>query len=143
MERFDELPEDQSPANGDDRRLGEELRNMAWWDTVGYEELENWIPTLGRTPRDVHHGLALFRGAVCRDIRRAREAGDAVAESRACKLLTFMDRLVLTATRGTRGDRKHKGSLSSRARRPWSPGPRPEHWHPDDHGRLGTAPPAA
>ena len=86
---------------------------MAWWDTVHYEELENWIPTLWRTPRDVHHGLALFRGAVCRDIRRAREAGDAVAESRACKLLTFMDRLVLTATRGTRGCRKHKGTLSS------------------------------
>ena len=63
---------------------------MAWWDTVEYDELEHWVPTLGRTPRDVHHGLAIFRGTVCREIRRAREAGDAAAESRACKLLTFM-----------------------------------------------------
>ena len=112
-EHFDELPEDQDAANHDTGCRVEELRNMAWWDTVWYDELENWVPTLGRTPRDVHHGLAIFRGTVCRDIRHAREAGDAAAESRACKLLTFMDRLVLTATQATRGGRKHKGSLSS------------------------------
>ncbi len=86
-----------------------ELRNMAWWDSVSYQSLEQWVPTLGRVPRDTLHELALLRGAVCSELRDAFALGDLQAQTRAEKLLTYLDRLVLHSPRSTRGG---KGRLS-------------------------------
>ena len=99
------------------------LCNMSWWDTISYDALGNWVPTLGRVPKDVHHGLALLRGAVCKEIRLARISGDNVAEDRAWKLLTFLDRVILCAPLTTRGGKSHNTGLSkvitSRLRLAW------------------------
>ena len=114
--------ETQDQANQADSPIGAELRNMAWWDDVGYSELKSWIPTLGRVPKDVHHGLALLRGAVCREMRETRERGDTAGEARAAKLLTYLDRLVLHAPRSRRGGKHHQGLgkvITARLRLAW------------------------
>ena len=70
-------------------------------------------------PADFHHGFAVLRGAVCEEVKRARTAGDAQSESRAWKLLTFFDRLLLCPTPSTRGGKGHNGmarTLSARLR---------------------------
>ena len=85
----DPLPEDDVDGNGVPSEPT--LKNMSWWDGVSYNSLERWVPTVGKVPADVHHGLALLRGAVCRDMRLAREGGDVDGERRAGKLLTFLD----------------------------------------------------
>ena len=52
--------ETQDQASQADSPIDAKLRNMAWWDGLGYSELKSWVPTLGRVPKDVHHGLALL-----------------------------------------------------------------------------------
>ena len=114
--------ETQDQASQADSPIGAELRNMAWWDGVGYSELKSWIPTLGRVPKDVHHGLALLRGAVCREMRETKERGDTSGEARAGKLLTYLDRLVLHAPRSRRGGKHHQGLgkvITARLRLAW------------------------
>ena len=98
------------------------LPNLEWWDSVAYDQLSSWVPTLGKVPKDIHHGLALFRGAVCREIREARSRGDAVGEARAWKLLTFGDRFLLCAPPSTRGGAQHSGIagvVTARLRLAW------------------------
>jgi len=68
----DPLPEDDVDGNGVPSEPT--LKNMSWWDGVSYNSLERWVPTVGKVPADVHHGLALLRGAICRDMRLARKA---------------------------------------------------------------------
>ena len=118
-----DLPEDREQLGQHEGYLQEDLQNMEWWDAVTYDELRDWVPTLGNTPKDVHHGLAALRGTVCKEIILARDLDDAVAEGRACKLLTFLDRLIL-ATPRRRG--KKEGALSpliaSRLRVAWQGG---------------------
>ena len=117
----DPLPEDDVDGNGVPSEPT--LKNMSWWDGVSYNSLERWVPTVGKVPADVHHGLALLRGAVCRDMRLAREGGDVDGERRAGKLLTFLDRLILHAPRSNRGGKGHNKTLStvvsSRLRLAW------------------------
>ena len=79
---------------------------------MNYNALEDWVPTLGRVPQTVHHGLARLRGEICKHMRSARAAGDDVTERRVCKLLTFLDRLVLCTPRSTRGG-QHNGGITA------------------------------
>ena len=123
---------------------GSALCNLAWWDSVSYESLAQWVPTLGRVPRDTLHELGLLRGAVCSELRDAYALGDLQAQTRAEKLLTYLDRLVLHSPRSTRGG---KGQLSKiitgRVRLAWAgdwgarrrqPAPRP--WQPAEQRRC-------
>ena len=99
-----------------------ELRNMAWWDSVSYGALEQWVPTMGRVPKDTLHELGLLKGAVCKQLREAHAAGDTQAQARAEKLLTFMDRLVVHSPRSTRGGKRKTLSktICSRVRLAWA-----------------------
>ena len=95
---------------------------MAWWDDVQYDSLADWVPTLGKPPGDTLHDLALLRGAVCKQIYDAHELGDMLAQGRAEKLLTFLDRLVLHSPRATRrGKRKALSkTITARLRLAWA-----------------------
>ena len=95
---------------------------MAWWDDVQYDSLADWVPTLGKPPGDTLHDLALIRGAVCKQIYDAHELGDMLAQGRAEKLLTFLDRLVLHSPRTTRrGKRKALSkTITARLRLAWA-----------------------
>ena len=100
-------------------------RRCATWlggTTLGTVTSRFGSPTFGRVPKDVHHGLALLRGAVCREMRETRERGDTVGEARAGKLLTYLDRLVLHAPRSRRGGKHHQGLgkvITARLRLAW------------------------
>ena len=114
-----ELPED----FGEQGAPSQELRNLAWWDGVSYTSLEDWVPTVGRVPRDTLHSLGLLRGVVCTELRAAWQSGDLQALSRAEKLLTYLDRLVLHSPRSTRGGGRHRGLsklISARLRMAWA-----------------------
>ena len=114
-----DLPED---AAVEGARAGE-LANLDWWDALSYEDLGQWVPTLGRVPRGVAHEVALLRGAVCTQLRSGQVSGDLVSQRRAEKLLTFLDRLLLHSPRSVRGG-KRKGKLdkvvSGRIRLAWA-----------------------
>jgi hypothetical protein len=113
----DDLPEDNGPALSTDI-----LRNMGWWDSVGYDSLQDWTPTVGKVPKDLHHGLALLRGAVCKEILTASDGNEQLAEERACKLLTFLDRLVLCTPGSKRGGKNREALnkvVASRLRSAW------------------------
>ena len=73
-EEVPDLPEDAADNSGG------EPRNLAWWDHVSYSSLQEWVPTLGRVPRDTLHELALLRGACCRAVVAAQAAGDLVSK---------------------------------------------------------------
>ena len=108
-----ELPEDVA----EDQQGAPDLdgvSNMEWWDSISYDSLGTWVPTILSFPAEVEHGLALLRGAVAKAILEARAAGDVVGEKRACKLLTFFDRLLLFKPSRVRGGRKqhNQGGLS-------------------------------
>ena len=62
------MPEDREELGRPEGYLHEDLQNMEWWDSVTYDELRDWVPTLGNAPKDVHHVLAVPRGTVCKDI---------------------------------------------------------------------------
>ena len=85
------------------------LRNIPWWDGFGYGNLTVWIPILGRIPKDVHHGLALLRGVVCRGMRETRERGDTAGEAQAGKLLTYVNLLALYPPRSNRRGKRYQG----------------------------------
>ena len=72
----DPLPEDSHSY--EDRSSEPTLQNLEWWDGISYDSLSEWVPTVGKVPADLHHGLALLRGAICREMRLARESGNQV-----------------------------------------------------------------
>ena len=113
-----ELPED----SGDGAARSEQLQNMEWWDEVSYEDLQHWVPTLGRVPGDLLHDLGSLRGAVCVELRQAWLSGQLDQLKRAEKLLSYLDRLVLHSPRSSRGG-KRKGLskvVSARLRLAWA-----------------------
>ena len=112
-----ELPEEWE----EQRASSQELRNLAWWDGVSYDSLADSVPTVGTVPKDLLHNLGLLRGAVCAELRTAWRSQDLQALSRAEKLLTFLDRLVLHSPRST--GRKQGGLskvISARLRLAWA-----------------------
>ena len=74
------------------------------------------MPTGGWCPKDSLHDLALLRGAVYKQLRKAWLLG------RAEKLLTFLDRLVLHSPRASGGGKRQGlGKLvSARLRLAWA-----------------------
>ena len=95
---------------------------MSVWDDVTYDSLADWVPTLGKLPRDTLHDLALLRGAVCKRVREAFLQGDTGSMERAEKLLTYLDRLVLHSPRANRGGKRRglSKTITGRMRLAWA-----------------------
>ena len=96
-----------------DQSCDGQLPNLEWWDSVTYEDLTTWVPTVGKYPQEVDHGVAGLRGAVAKHMRHAQERGDAVTVARAGKLFTFLDRLIFCVPVSKRGGKKQTSALSN------------------------------
>ena len=83
------------------------LRNMAWWDHVGYETgMQEFVPTMGSVPPNLVTAVAEAKRTVLQDAR-GMESPEA---ARALKLLFFMDRLIFAQPAGMQNNKtKGKG----------------------------------
>ena len=84
--------------------------NLQWWDTVDYDALERYVPTILQVPANVSAALAQLRGRVAEQLLAAKAAGDAAAQARAEKAFTFFDRVMLFTPGKTRGGQKAHNS---------------------------------
>ena len=97
----------------------DQLPNMAWWDSVSYDSLQDWVPTMGTVPESSLHAVARLKGALCKAAQEAKAAGDEPGRKRAWKALTFIDRLLFASARQKGSGRTRADVVTGRIRQAW------------------------
>ena len=67
-----DLPPEDDPEEdlaGGDTSAGESLPHLDWFDSVSYEALRDWVPTMGTVPKGAVHAVARLKGAVLQGLQ--------------------------------------------------------------------------
>ena len=56
---------------------------MNWFDTLGYDALETWVPTMGVVPKGAFHAVAQLKGAILQDTLAAKAAAAVANQGKA------------------------------------------------------------
>jgi len=97
-----DLPPEDDPEEdlaGGDASAAQSLPHLDWFDSVSYEALRDWVPTMGTVPQGAVHAVARLKGAVLQGGLEAKARGDTQGYICAWKAITFMDRLLLLTCR--------------------------------------------
>jgi hypothetical protein len=114
-------PEEDPPELTADTSLPtfESLQNFAWWDSVSYDSLQQWVPTMGTAPASTHHAVARLKGAIAKCAYEAKLSGDEEARKQAWKAFSFVDRLLYATARSKGSGRTNAQVVASRVRQAW------------------------
>ena len=109
-------PPELSNASCDDH---EALLNMCWWDTITYNNLRTWVPTINIVPKAAVHGVARLKRAIFHEILSSKGV-DNDRWKRGWKALTFLDRLLFaTPSKGNGKSEKYGKMVVRRLREAW------------------------